>query len=599
VTLSDLTQIRRKLADRYDLERELGRGGMGAVYLARDRALDRLVALKILPEEFAADPALHDRFLREMRTTASFSHPNIVPVHAIEERDGVMAFAMGYVEGESLAQRVQRAGPLTVRELVRLLQDVGYALAYAHGRGVAHRDIKPDNIMIERATGRALLMDFGIARAITEPTAGGGLTRVGEVVGTPEYMSPEQASGDTVDGRSDLYSLGLVAWFAAIGRPAVTGESIQKILVKQLTEPVPAIESVRPELPDLLSAAIDRCVAKVPEARFATAEALVEAVDNSQLAGPDIPLPVRSFVSELELLSTVFFLLVLVAWTVSRAIARLGSSFDALVPVVVLVGIGLTRLLQLFSDARHLAEMGYAPDDVLKGMQGVYDERESVRQSRRANPLTQRRRRTTVRMALLMLVIAAGLIGIELVTRRKLASGAYAIPAWALVPAVHGVGPDGGRHRPAGANAVPRATARAHLPPCVDGARRPCVLAPGGTWRRILRRCAPHAARCAVAERAHASASRNHVTSARGGVRLDAVPRHQRARGACRERQQGCAGPRRGGPARGPCGQARGVAAANRGVTAVSAASSPPPAPPPPAPGAVPLRSPRARSPVR
>ena len=436
---SDLTQIRRKLADRYDLERELGRGGMGAVYLARDRALDRLVALKILPEEFAADPALHDRFLREMRTTASFSHPNLVPVHAIEERDGVMAFAMGYVEGESLAQRVHRAGPLTVRELVRLLQDVGYALAYAHGRGVAHRDIKPDNIMIERATGRALLMDFGIARAITEPTAGGGLTRVGEVVGTPEYMSPEQASGDTVDGRSDLYSLGLVAWFAAIGRPAVTGESIQKILVKQLTEPVPAIESVRPELPDLLSAAIDRCVAKVPEARFATAEALVEAVDNSQLAGPDIPLPVRSFVSELELLSTVFFLLVLVAWTVSRAIARLGSSFDALVPVVVLVGIGLTRLLQLFSDARHLAEMGYAPDDVLKGMQGVYDERESVRQSRRANPLTQRRRRTTVRMALLMLVIAAGLIGIELVTRRKLASGAYAIPAWALVPLFTGL----------------------------------------------------------------------------------------------------------------------------------------------------------------
>ncbi len=232
VTTSDFTQIRRQLADRYDLERELGRGGMGAVFLARDRTLDRPVALKILPEEFAADPALRERFLRETRTTASFSHPNIVPVHAVEERPGVVAYAMGFVEGESLAQRVQRAGPLTVRELMRMLQDIGYALAYAHGRGVAHRDIKPDNIMIERATGRALLMDFGIARAITEPTGGGGLTRVGEVVGTPEYMSPEQASGDVVDGRSDLYSLGLVAWFAAIGRPAVTGETTQKILVK-------------------------------------------------------------------------------------------------------------------------------------------------------------------------------------------------------------------------------------------------------------------------------------------------------------------------------------------------------------------------------
>lgn len=186
MTLSDLTQIRRKLADRYDLERELGRGGMGAVYLARDRALDRLVALKILPEEFAADPALHDRFLREMRTTASFSHPNIVPVHAIEERDGVMAFAMGYVEGESLAQRVHRAGPLTVRELVRLLQDVGYALAYVHGRGWRMRGTSsPYNIMIERATEPRPAQGIRIARAITSPPLGGGLTRVGEVVGRP------------------------------------------------------------------------------------------------------------------------------------------------------------------------------------------------------------------------------------------------------------------------------------------------------------------------------------------------------------------------------------------------------------------------------
>ena len=438
MTVISTSALQRELGERYRIERELGRGGMGVVYQARDLKLDRLIALKVLPEEYAADTALRARFLLETRTAASFSHPNIVPVHAIVERPRLIAYSMGFVEGESVSQRVARSGPLTVREIVRLLQDVGYALAYAHGRGVVHRDIKPENIMLERATGRALLMDFGISR-VMENRAAAGLTRVGEVVGTPEYMSPEQAAGDTVDGRSDLYSLGLVAWYAITGRTAMTGETTQKILVKQLTEPVPAIESVRPELPDLLSAAIDRCVAKVPEARFATAEALVEAVDNSQLAGPDIPLPVRSFVSELELLSTVFFLLVLVAWTVSRAIARLGSSFDALVPVVVLVGIGLTRLLQLFSDARHLAEMGYAPEDVLKGMQGVYDERESVRQSRRANPLTQRRRRTTVRMALLMLVIAAGLIGIELVTRRKLASGAYAIPAWALVPLFTGL----------------------------------------------------------------------------------------------------------------------------------------------------------------
>src|SRR5512141_993797 len=132
---------------------------------------------------------------------------------------------MGFVEGESLAERVKRAGPLHARDAVRLLQDVGYALSYAHGRGVVHRDIKPDNVMIERATGRALLMDFGIARnvdAVPLPGTGARLTRVGEVVGTPEFMSPEQAAGDVLDGRSDLYSLGLVAFYAVTGRLAVT-----------------------------------------------------------------------------------------------------------------------------------------------------------------------------------------------------------------------------------------------------------------------------------------------------------------------------------------------------------------------------------------
>jgi eukaryotic-like serine/threonine-protein kinase len=171
---------------------------MGAVYLARDLKLDRPVALKVLPPEFAANSALRERFLRETRTAASFSHPNIVPVHSVEEHDGVLAFAMGFVEGESLAERVKRQGAMDARSVARMLTDVAYALAYAHGRGVVHRDIKPDNIMIERATGRALLMDFGISRSISGATVEvAGLTRVGEVVGTPEYMSPEQATGAT------------------------------------------------------------------------------------------------------------------------------------------------------------------------------------------------------------------------------------------------------------------------------------------------------------------------------------------------------------------------------------------------------------------
>ena len=256
--------LHRSLGDRYALERELGRGGMGAVYLARDLRLDRPVALKVLPAEYAAQPALRERFLRETRTAAGFSHPNIVPVYAVEESDALLAYAMGFVEGETLTERVARAGPLPVRELVRLLQDVGYALAYAHGRGVVHRDIKPDNVMIERATGRALVMDFGISRSIAAAHPTSALTRVGEVVGTPEYMSPEQASGDDVDGRSDLYALGLTAHFAATGRVVMTGETTQKILVRQLTEPVPSIAGARPDLPPALPVAIDRCVATYP-----------------------------------------------------------------------------------------------------------------------------------------------------------------------------------------------------------------------------------------------------------------------------------------------------------------------------------------------
>ena len=153
----NVEQLSARLRDRYVIERELGRGGMGTVYLARDVKLDRPVALKVLPAEFAAMASLRDRFLRETKTAASFSHPNIVPVYSVEEGDDLLAFAMAYVEGESLADRVKRAGPLTVRDIVRVLQDVGYALAYAHGRGVVHRDIKPDNIMIrseERRVGK-------------------------------------------------------------------------------------------------------------------------------------------------------------------------------------------------------------------------------------------------------------------------------------------------------------------------------------------------------------------------------------------------------------------------------------------------------------
>ncbi|MFL5581927.1 MAG: serine/threonine-protein kinase [Gemmatimonadaceae bacterium] len=424
------TALRRALGDRYAIERELGRGGMGAVYLARDLRLDRPVALKVLPAEFASQVGLRDRFLRETRTAASFSHPNIVPVYAVEESEELLAYAMGFVEGETLAERVRRAGPLPAREVVRILQDVGYALAYAHGRGVVHRDIKPDNVMIERATGRALVMDFGISRQIaTEASAGAGLTRVGEVVGTPEYMSPEQASGDVVDGRSDLYSLGLTAHFAATGRVTMSAETTQKVLVRQLTEPVPGIAGSRPDYPAALAAAIDQCVAKEPAERFQTAEALVDALDAAQLAEPEIPLSIRLFAGELGTLSLLSGFILVIAWLYAQtAIKSDFSAFDALLIPVALLAVMITRALTTLNEARRIASAGYDAGDIIQGLRRVVAERAQRRAELRADDEVVRRRRRTIVWGAAMLVGGAVMFASALSMRTRIGPTRYFVP---------------------------------------------------------------------------------------------------------------------------------------------------------------------------
>ena len=431
---STLDSIRRSLGDRYTLERELGRGGMGTVYLARDVRLDRPVALKILLPEFTTQAGLRDRFLRETRTAASFSHPNIVPVYAVEEADDHLAYAMGLVEGETLTERVQRAGPLPVRELVRLVKDVGHALAYAHGRGVVHRDIKPDNVMLERATGRALVLDFGISRSMTQATSASNLTRVGEVVGSPEYMSPEQASGDVVDGRSDLYSLGLTAYYAATGTTAVTGESTQKILVRQLTERVAPVAQLRPDLPPALAKAIDQCMEKDPADRFPTAEALVEEIDAAQIAEPDIPLPVRLFAGELSTLSLVVIVILALAWSVVRMQrASDMSDLDTMLPVVGLLAILFTRTLTTMSEGRRLAMAGYSTADVVGGMARVMAERVTRRAELRADEDTRRRRRATIKWGAVMLVASFVMVRAALSMRVQVGPTLYRTPPAGIV----------------------------------------------------------------------------------------------------------------------------------------------------------------------
>src|SRR2546425_2321528 len=198
----------RALAGRYVLERRLGRGGMGVVFLARELLLERQVAIKLLPPLKAADPRARRRFLGEARTVARLSHPNIVPVFAVDESPDAVFFVMAYVEGQTLGQRIRDQGMLTPEEGARLLREVARALAHAHERGVVHRDVKPDNILLDAATGRALVFDFGIARVGGD---GGSTGSGGGVGGTADYMSREQASGLGVDARGDLYSLGVVA----------------------------------------------------------------------------------------------------------------------------------------------------------------------------------------------------------------------------------------------------------------------------------------------------------------------------------------------------------------------------------------------------
>ena len=407
----DLTQLRGKLGDRYDIDRELGRGGMGAVYLAQDKRLGRPVALKVLPDEMAGTAGVRDRFLRETRTAASFSHPNIVPVYSIEEGDGLLAYAMAYVEGESLADRVKRAGPLTIRETVKLLQDAGYALAYAHGRGVVHRDIKPDNIMLERATGRAMVMDFGISRGIAAAPAGAtqALTRIGEVVGTPEYMSPEQATGDNVDGRSDLYSLGLTAYFALTGRPAITGDTTGRILARQITEQVPPIQSVRSDTPQALAAAIDRCVMKEAADRFQTGEELVETIDAAKLSGPEIPLSIRILQQELSSFSLVLVFIGIVIYFLV-----LLSEYEGDTPlfVVLLISVLFTRTMQTMREVGRIARSGFTASDIASGLRTVMAERDQRRQELRADAETRAARRRTLIAAVAMLAAAMAMFAI-------------------------------------------------------------------------------------------------------------------------------------------------------------------------------------------
>jgi len=367
-----LPAFQRALAGRYVVERPLGHGGMGLVYLARELRLERRVAIKLLPPDRALQPAARERFLREARTAAQLSHPGIVPIFNVHEVADFVFFAMAYVEGGTLGRRVRHSGPLTSDAAARLLEEVARALGYAHDRGVVHRDVKPDNILLDPATGRALVSDFGIARVGTATSTGPH-----RVVGSAEFISPEQVLGERVGPRSDLYSLGIVGYFALSGGLPFTGRDDMAVLARQVSDPAPPLASVAPGVPPRLAAVIDRCLAKDPAARYASGEELADAI--AAAVDRRAAVAVRAFVTEGRQLSTtalIYGALAAVALPVlalqllgpedlrARAAALAGGILIATAPIAVMV-----------ARVRRLLKTGYGRQDLVDALRAEHAHR--------------------------------------------------------------------------------------------------------------------------------------------------------------------------------------------------------------------------------
>jgi hypothetical protein len=282
-------RLRAVLADRYAIERELGRGGMATVFLARDLKHKRPVAIKVLAPEIARTVG-SVRFLREIEIAARLSHPHILPVFDSGEGDGLLYYVMPFVRGESLRQRLQREGRLPVADAVRIAREVADALDYAHRHGIVHRDIKPENVLLEEH--HAIVADFGVARALAGER-GPALTEVGAAIGTPYYMSPEQSMGDgVVDGRSDLYALGCVLYEMLAGKPVFEGPTAQAVARQHLLATPARLHATRPDVPEALERVVRRALAKSPDERWTTGAELAAALASGEM--PALPRAARA-----------------------------------------------------------------------------------------------------------------------------------------------------------------------------------------------------------------------------------------------------------------------------------------------------------------
>jgi len=326
-----LARLASALADRYRIERELGAGGMATVYLAQDLKHDRKVAVKVLRPELAASLG-HERFLREITTTANLRHPHILPLHDSGEADTFLYYVMPFVEGETLRDRLDREKQLPLEEALQIASEVADALSYAHGRGVIHRDIKPENILLEG--GHAVVADFGIARAVTAAGAQ-SLTQTGMAIGTPAYMSPEQAGGEPdIDGRSDLYALGCVTYEMLAGQPPFTGPTVESVVHQHLAAEPRPVTQLRAALPATVADALQRALAKNPVERFATPTAFATAL-RSDTRPRAVRVPRRIGVAVMVMLALV---VAAVAWRALRGNTSTGLDPDVIAVLPFRVG---------------------------------------------------------------------------------------------------------------------------------------------------------------------------------------------------------------------------------------------------------------------
>ena len=284
-------RLQRLVHGKYEVGRLLGKGGMGAVFLAQDLTLEREVAIKVLPPDFSTDPQVIKRFQQEAKTAAKLDHPNIIPIYRVESDDGLNYFVMKYISGTSLEDLLDSKEPITDDYIQRILWEAACALGHAHSRGVVHRDVKPANIMFDH-DGRVMLTDFGISKALQ---SAGGLTGTGMIIGTPHYMAPEQAKGQPVDGRADQYSLGVVGYRLLAGALPFSGDSVHTILYKHIFEEAPRLSGLRQTAPKDLTDAIQRALSKEPAQRFSTMEEFATALWPEQpvtASGKGTPRPV-------------------------------------------------------------------------------------------------------------------------------------------------------------------------------------------------------------------------------------------------------------------------------------------------------------------